>query len=47
MSHEEYSRKRDWLLEVLNDAIDRGDYYLEMDVKENLSNLNDAYNSED
>jgi hypothetical protein len=32
----DYQRKREWLLEVLRDAEDRGDIYLEYDVKEQL-----------
>lgn len=43
MTTAEYNRKRAWLLEVLKDAEDRGDYYLEHDVKEQLVALRDAY----
>ena len=43
MTSDEYDRKRNWLLEVLKDAEDRGDYYLEYDVKEQLVALRDAY----
>jgi len=47
MTSAEYDRKRTWLLEVLKDAEDRGDYHLEMDVKEQLVALRDAYYEED
>ena len=47
MTYEEYARKRDWLREVLDDAEERGDYYLEMDVKDQLRDLNDTYHKED
>jgi hypothetical protein len=43
MTAAEYTRKRMWLLEVLKDATDRGDIYLEYDVKEQLVALQDAY----
>ena len=47
MSHDEYVRKRAWLEEVLKDATDRGDYYLEMDTREQLVALMDRYYEED
>jgi hypothetical protein len=47
MTDDEYQCKRKWLLEVLTDAKDRGDYHLEMDVLEKLSNLQDEYYKED
>jgi hypothetical protein len=47
MTTTEYNRKREWLLEVLKDAEDRGDYYLEMDVKEQLTALQVEYYKED
>lgn len=47
MTSEEYDRKRAWLLEVLKDAEDRGDFYLEYDVKEQLIELRDQYYGED
>ena len=43
MTYDEYKRKDTWLREVLKDAEDRGDYHLEMDVKEQLVALRDAY----
>ena len=46
MEHDEYIRKRTWLLEVLKDAEDRGDIYLEYDVKEKLEALRDKYYDE-
>lgn len=39
MTYGEYQHERSRLLEVLRDACERGDYYLEMDVKELLVNL--------
>ena len=47
MTSEEYQRERERLLEVLKDAEERGDYYLEMDVKELLTNLKQRYYEED
>lgn len=47
MSSDEYDRKRTWLLEVLKDAEDRGDFFLEYDVKEQLIKLRDQYYEED
>lgn len=47
MTHEEYYRERSRLLEVLKDAMERGDYHLEMDVKELLSNLSECFYKED
>lgn len=47
MTSDEYDRKRAWLLEVLKDAEDRGDIYLEYDVKEQLEALRDQYYGED
>ena len=46
MTYEEYQRQRTWLLEVLRDAEERGDYHLEMDVKEQLTELEARYNEE-
>ena len=47
MTAEEYTRKRMWLLEVLKDATDRGDYHLEMDVREKLTDLQCKYYGEE
>ncbi len=47
MTADEYDRKRAWLREVLMDAEDRGDIYLEYDVKEQLMALQDEYYKED
>jgi Arc/MetJ-type ribon-helix-helix transcriptional regulator len=47
MTHSEYIREGQRLREVLKDAMDRGDYHLEMDVKEALEKLRDEYNKED
>ena len=47
MTYDEYRRKRAWLLEVLKDATDRGDIYLEYDVREQLVALQDDYYKED
>ena len=41
MTQQQYQRERARLLEVLMDAIDRGDYHLEMDVREMLETLKD------
>jgi hypothetical protein len=46
MTYTEYLRKRTWLLEVLRDAEERGDIYLEYDVKDQLSALEACYNEE-
>lgn len=47
MTAEEYTRKRMFLLAALKDAVDRGDYHLEMDVREKLIELQDRiYNEE-
>ena len=43
MSHEEYQRKREALLDVLTDAKERGDINLEYDVMEKLSDLRDTF----
>jgi hypothetical protein len=47
MTKDEYQRKRTWLREVLADAEERGDIYLEYDVKEKLMELQDEYYRED
>jgi hypothetical protein len=47
MTHREYENESTRLREVLKDACDRGDYYLEMDVREALMNLQEAYYKED
>lgn len=47
MTYDEFKRKDDWLREVLADAEERGDYHLEMDVKEQLTKLRDEYDRED
>lgn len=39
MTYDEYLRERERLLEVLKDAVQRGDIYLEYDVKELLEEL--------
>lgn len=43
MTHDQYSRERARLQAVLDDAVERGDYHLEMDVKEALSNLMERF----
>lgn len=43
----EYKRKCAWLHEVLEDAEDRGDIYLEYDVKEQLEALRNQYYGDD
>ena len=43
MTSDEYDRKREFLLEVLEDACTRGDYHLEHDVREQLVELQDKY----
>ena len=47
MTTEYYEMESQRLREVLADAIERGDYYLEMDVKAALSMLIDTYYQED
>jgi hypothetical protein len=47
MTDDEYRRKCTFLREVLKDAEERGDIYLEYDVKEQLIALRDAYYAED
>jgi hypothetical protein len=47
MTDDEYRRKCTWLREVLKDAEDRGDIYLEYDVKEQLTKLRDEYYGEE
>jgi hypothetical protein len=47
MTHDEYRRKCSWLREVLADARERGDYHLEMDVIEQLTELQDTFNQGD
>lgn len=47
MTYEEYSRERARLLAVLKDATDRGDYHLEMDVREALTTLQDHYQADE
>ena len=43
MSPEQYTRERLRLLKALKDATDRGDYYLEMDIREKLTDLQNKY----
>lgn len=47
MTYEEWKRKDTWLREVLADAEERGDYHLEMDVKEQLIALRDRYQGDE
>lgn len=47
MTHDEYQRRCEWLRSVLWDAEERGDYHLEMDVKEKLTALQDSYYNEE
>lgn len=47
MTDDEYRRRCLFLREVLKDAEERGDYHLEMDVKEELQQLRDKYHEED
>lgn len=47
MTHNEYKRECEWLRSVLLDAQERGDYHLEMDVKERLISLQEAYYEEE
>lgn len=42
----QYDYQRAWLMEVLADAQDRGDYHLEMDVKEKLEELDQTTEGE-
>ena len=45
MSYEQYVRELTRLREVLKDACNRGDYYLEFDVCELIEKLNEDYDS--
>ena len=47
MTNEYFQQEGQRLHEVLKDAEERGDYYLEMDVKEALTKLRDEYYKED
>ena len=47
MTHDYYVNESVRLREVLKDACDRGDIYLEYDVREALVKLQDAYYKED
>lgn len=47
MTPNEYQRDCEWLRSVLLDAQERGDYHLEMDVKEKLTTLQDLYCNEE
>lgn len=47
MTDEYYHNEARRLREVLADALERGDYHLEMDVKEALQNLRDKYYEDD
>lgn len=47
MSPEYFQMESRRLREVLADAVERGDYYLEMDVREALEKLQQRYYNED
>lgn len=47
MNFDAYQRERGRLLEVLKDAVDRGDYFLEFDTQELIDQLNEKYYSKD
>lgn len=47
MDYDAHIRERKRLLEVLKDAEDRGDYHLEMDVRELLTDLQTRYYEEE
>ena len=47
MTREEYDRRRAWLVEVLNDATERGDYHLEMDTRGMIELLDADWYKED
>jgi len=47
MTDEDIKREIRFLRSVLQDALDRGDYYLEMDVKERINQLQQARNEEE
>ena len=47
MTDDYYQYESARLREVLKDAVDRGDIYLEYDVREALTKLQDAYYKED
>lgn len=47
MTHEYFQMESRRLREVLKDAEERGDIYLEYDVKEALEKLRDKYYEED
>lgn len=47
MTREEYDRRRAWLIEVMKDAVERGDYHLEMDTRGMIELLDETYYQED
>ena len=47
MTHSEYIRKREFLISVLNDAKNRGDYYLEFDTMESIEKLEEEWSKEE
>jgi len=47
MEYDKWLRESARLQDVLKDACERGDYHLEMDVREALQKLNDEYYGEE
>ncbi len=47
MSNQEYKYKYDFLQDVLKDALERGDYFLEFDTIEKIEQLNLEYYGEE
>lgn len=46
MTYEQYKAKLDVLKEILRDALERGDYNLEFDTREDIVSLNQRYYEE-
>jgi hypothetical protein len=46
MTHQEYYAKRDFLQGVLKDAIERGDYHLELNCLAMLEKLQNEFNDD-
>jgi len=46
MDHAEYKKRLRLLRSILNDALERGDYHLEMDTKELIEKLMDKFEKE-
>lgn len=47
MTYTEYIRKREFLISVLSDARNRGDYHLEFDTIELIEKLEEEWSNEE